>query len=145
MSTMKSRMVRVVLVALGLTMAGTLWAQQSRNQQVSERISSVDNVCMAGEECAAAGTATMAQAGTDFSVDGTYEQYCAMCHNTGMAGAPELGADDFWSERLDEVGFETIVTNAIDGVNAMPPRGMCNDCSDTEIGELVEYLLGDAM
>lgn len=145
MSNLKSRTTQVLLVILGLTMAGSLWAQQTRNQQISERIAAVDNVCLAGEECAAAGTATIAQADTAFSVEDTYEQYCAMCHNTGMAGSPVRGDTDIWASRLDDIGFEALVTNAIEGVNAMPPRGMCNDCSDEQIAELVEYLADDAI
>jgi len=164
MTDLKSRLMKVALVVLGITMAGSLWAQQSRTQIISERIAGVDNVCLAGEPCAAStstaatstaatsaaaastsAATTLAQADTGFDAADTYRTYCAMCHDSGMANAPLLGDDSFWSARLDEVGYDTILLNAINGINAMPPRGMCMDCSDEELDELVVYLLGDVL
>jgi cytochrome c5 len=148
MNMLKSRFSKLALLVLGLAMAGSLWAQQTRDQQIAERLQAVGNVCVAGTECApgaSGATAVVAQAGNGFSVQGAYEQYCAMCHTSGMAGAPLLHDESHWSARLEEVGFDEILQNSITGINAMPPRGMCMDCSDEELAELVEYLMGDAI
>jgi cytochrome c5 len=151
---MKSRVVRLGLLVLSVTVAGTAWAQSARHQQIAERLAPVGSVCLAGEDCAAGAAAPMAVvapavvavtgAVASFNVSASYDQYCAMCHNTGMAGAPTRVATDHWVARLADVGFNTIVTNAITGINAMPARGMCMTCSDDEIAELVTYLMGDA-
>jgi cytochrome c5 len=37
--------------------------------------------------------------------------------------------------------METILANAINGINAMPPRGTCNSCSDEEIQASIDYML----
>lgn len=147
---MKSRVVKLGLLVLGISVAGTVVAQSARNAQIAERLAPVGNVCLAGEACAsgaapaAAAPAAAGGGAATFNVSGSYEQYCAMCHNTGMAGAPMRTATDHWEARLADVGINTIVTNAINGINAMPPRGMCMTCSDDEVAELVNYLMGDA-
>ena len=144
---MKSRVVKLGLLVLGISVAGSVWAQSARQQQIAERLAPVGSVCLAGEACASGAAPAAAAAGggaATFNVSGSYEQYCAMCHNTGMAGAPMRTATDHWEARLADVGINTIVTNAINGINAMPARGMCMTCSDDEVAEMVYYLMGDA-
>jgi len=63
------------------------------------------------------------------------------CHATGAAGAPKVGDVAAWAPRISQ-GLETLVSHAIKGLNAMPPRGTCGDCSDEEIGATVEYMVG---
>ncbi len=145
MNMLKSRFSKLALLVLGVAMAGSLWAQQTRDQQIAERLQSVDTVCVAGSECVTGASAVLAQADTGFSVQGAYEQYCAMCHTSGMAGAPLLHDEAHWGPRLEEVGFDEILQNSITGINAMPPRGMCMDCTDEQLAELVEYLMGDVI
>lgn len=151
---LKSGLVKVGLLILSITLAGAAWAQSARHQQIAERLAPVGSVCLAGEDCAAGTVAPTAAAPTAvapvaggvelFNASAGYNQYCAMCHDTGMAGAPTRVATDHWVARLADVGFNTIVTNAITGINAMPARGMCMTCSDDDIAELVSYLMGDA-
>lgn len=141
---LKSRAVKLVLIALGFSIAGAVVAQ-SRDEIIAERIAPVGQVCLLGEECAqgqAAAASSGAAAGGAFDVSATFDQNCAMCHNTGMAGAPRRDDSAHWEARLADAGIETLVTNAINGVNAMPPRGMCTTCSDDNIAELVRYLSG---
>lgn len=72
-----------------------------------------------------------------------YRQYCVNCHGSGAGGAPQVGKDHrlYWSHEVEEEGFETLVQEAIHGINAMPPRGNCYDCSDQEIRNAVIYML----
>ncbi|MDO9519179.1 MAG: c-type cytochrome [Pseudohongiella sp.] len=145
---LKSRVAKIGLLVLGISIAGTVMAQSTREQQIAQRLQPVGSVCLAGEACAAGGpaatsTPAVAQASTAaFSAQGTYDQYCAMCHNTGMAGAPRREDAAHWTARIEEIGLGAIVTNAINGINAMPPRGMCATCTDEQISEVVEYLSG---
>jgi len=146
---LKSRAVKLMLIALGFSIAGAVVAQ-TRDEMIAERIAPVGQVCLLGEECAQGQAAASnggaaaggAAAGGEFDVAATFDQNCAMCHNTGMAGAPRRDDTAHWEARLADAGFDTMVTNAINGVNAMPPRGMCTTCSDENIAELVRYLSG---
>ena len=145
---LNSRVIKLGLMIVGLGVASAALAQSVRDQQIAERLQPVGSVCLAGEACATGGSApaaggSVAQAGgAAFSAQGTYEQYCAMCHNTGMAGAPRREDADHWAARVEEIGLQAVVTNAINGINAMPPRGMCATCTDEQIGEVVQYLSG---
>ena len=145
---LNSRVIKLGLMIVGLGVASAALAQSVRDQQIAERLQPVGSVCLAGEACAtggsapAAGGAVAQAAGAEFSAQGTYEQYCAMCHNTGMAGAPRREDADHWAARVEEIGLSAVVNNAINGINAMPPRGMCATCTDEQIGEVVQYLSG---
>ncbi|MDT8429858.1 MAG: c-type cytochrome [Pseudomonadales bacterium] len=153
---------RLALAAVVVVLAGSVATQslaQSRDARIAERLQPAGSVCLAGEPCAggAAGAASAAGAGSSgspaaaaagsavaaagFNAEQTYQQSCAMCHNAGVAGAPKLG-DAEWTRRLEAKGRDTIIQNAINGLNAMPARGMCMTCSDENIAALVDYLVG---
>ena len=53
---------------------------------------------------------------------------------TGAAGAPKTGDAAAWAPRIAK-GMDTLYGNAINGVGAMPAKGLCADCSDDEINE----------
>lgn len=150
---MQSRVIKISLMLVGLSVAGAALAQSARDQLIAERLAPAGSVCLAGDACvtgsSAAGSSAstsapaMAQAASaEFSASATYEQYCAMCHNTGMANAPRRDDAAHWTARVAEVGLATITNNAITGINAMPARGMCATCTDEQIGEIVQYLSG---
>src|SRR5690606_40872029 len=61
-----------------------------------------------------------------------YAATCAACHGTGVAGAPTLGDTAAWAPLLEK-GYETLLQNAINGINAMPPRGGNPNLSDLEV------------
>jgi cytochrome c5 len=105
---------------------------------VAERIAPVGKTCMAGEACA--GTATTAAAGGGKSGKSIYETYCVSCHSAGVLGAPKFGVAVDWKARLAK-GVESLYSNAINGINAMPAKGVCADCSDAEIKATVDYML----
>lgn len=72
--------------------------------------------------------------------EAVYNQGCAACHTAGLAGAPMLGNDSQWTDRTTK-GLELLTSNAYNGYNAMPAKGMCIDCSETEIERSVQYML----
>ena len=37
-------------------------------------------------------------------------------------------------------GMEALVASVSNGMNAMPPKGMCFDCSDEDYMALIEYM-----
>lgn len=73
------------------------------------------------------------------SVEDRYNAACVFCHSTGAAGAPKVGDQAAWAPRLEK-GMETLVKHSKEGFGAMPPRGMCMDCSDDEYRALIEYM-----
>ena len=60
-----------------------------------------------------------------------------------VAGAPMLGDAGAWADRLTK-GIETVYTNAINGINGMPARGTCMDCSDDEVIAAIDYILDNS-
>lgn len=68
-----------------------------------------------------------------------YKDSCAICHNTGAGGAPLKGDEVAWEPRLKK-GMETLVKHAREGFRGMPPKGMCNQCSDQEFRALINYM-----
>ena len=84
----------------------------------------------------------VAQLSDGFNAEQKYMASCFACHSTGAAGAPKVGAGMAveWEPRLEK-GLDTIVQNAINGVNTMPAKGLCFDCSDDDIKAIVEYMI----
>jgi cytochrome c5 len=68
-----------------------------------------------------------------------YQGACLACHTTGAAGAPKIGDAAAWSERGAK-GLDALVTSAINGMGAMPPRGG-SQYDDDQVREVVEYIL----
>lgn len=64
---------------------------------------------------------------------------CAACHASGAAGAPIVGDAAVWAERLTK-GTETLYSNAINGIGAMPAKGGLN-LSDNTVKAAVDYML----
>lgn len=105
---------------------------------IEERIAPVGSVCVEGTECAAAGKAAAASSGPRSGAD-VYNTYCAACHGTGAMGAPKSGDKGAWKDRLAK-GFNKTLANAINGINLMPAKGTCGDCSDEEIGNAIKHM-----
>ena len=74
-----------------------------------------------------------------FDAAATYQMSCFVCHGSGVAGAPKLDDKEAWSERMAK-GLDMVMANVINGLNAMPPKGLCFDCSDDDLLALVDYM-----
>ncbi len=68
-----------------------------------------------------------------------YNKSCGVCHNTGAANAPKTGDVAAWEPRLAK-GMDTLLGSVKNGLNAMPPMGMCFDCTDDEYKALITYM-----
>lgn len=73
------------------------------------------------------------------SVAERYGNTCAVCHANGASGAPKAGDADAWQRRIAK-GMDVMVASARHGLRAMPPKGMCFDCSDDDFRALIEYM-----
>ena len=89
---------------------------------------------------AAATAASAAAPAAARSGEAVYNASCLACHTTGAAGAPKLGDAAAWASRI-AAGKDALMANAINGLNAMPPRGACANCSDDEIMAAIDYIL----
>jgi cytochrome c5 len=74
-----------------------------------------------------------------FDVESTYQMSCFACHGTGAAGAPILGDAESWAPRMAK-GMDAVMANVVNGVNAMPPKGLCFTCTDEDLAALVGYM-----
>ncbi len=77
-----------------------------------------------------------AMAGPDMD---KYAKSCQVCHANGAANAPKTGDAAAWEPRLAK-GMDTLVQSVSNGLNAMPPKGMCFDCSDEDYKALIQYM-----
>ncbi len=74
------------------------------------------------------------------AADAILKQYCNVCHLTGCNGAPLNGDANDWQPRLT-TGFDSLMKNAKQGINNMPPMGTCQDCTDTELEAAIRKML----
>jgi len=149
-------------------LASTLLSHSVSAQNVADNIRPVGSICLAGQACvgtvagamneasvadaaepaieaaaeAAADAAPreVAAAATEFDAAGAYQMSCNACHGTGAAGAPMLGDAAAWEARMEK-GMEALMSNVINGVGAMPARGICMTCSDDDLQAIVNYML----
>jgi cytochrome c5 len=71
--------------------------------------------------------------------DAVYKATCAACHDSGAAGAPKTGDAGAWAARLAK-GQNTVVKNALNGLNAMPAKGGNPDLDDIEVARAVVFM-----
>jgi cytochrome c5 len=83
-------------------------------------------------------TAGIAQAADQAIID-HYNKSCTICHAVGVAGAPKTGDVAQWAPRLEK-GMDALLLSVDKGLNAMPPKGMCYDCSAADMQALIEYM-----
>lgn len=134
-----------VLVLIINMLLGTLHKSASADMSeagVVDRIAPVAQLNtgapMAPPAAPAAAAPAAARSGQD-----VYRSSCFACHDTGAAGAPKMGDVAAWGPFVEK-GIDGMLQNAITGVNAMPPRGTCANCSDDELRSSIQYML-DAM
>ncbi|MFI8741747.1 c-type cytochrome [Stutzerimonas zhaodongensis] len=137
-------LIKKILVAQTAVLA--LWAvsaQAATNDDIAERLKPVGEVCIQGEECAAAGPAAAAAGGGALSGEEVVGKFCNACHGTGLLDAPKVGDTAAWQARADEKGgLDVLLANAITGINAMPPKGTCASCSDDELMAAIKQMSG---
>ena len=68
-----------------------------------------------------------------------YNRYCIACHSTGAANAPKTGDAQAWAPRLAK-GMDALVASSTNGMGAMPPKGMCNECTAEDFKAIIEYM-----
>lgn len=138
-------LIKKILVAQTAVVA--LWAmsaQATTNEAIAERLKPVGEVCVQGKECAAAaGGAAAAAGGAARSGEEVVGKFCTACHGSGLLNSPKVGDAGAWKTRADaKGGVDGLLKSAISGINAMPPKGTCGDCSDDELKAAIKHMSG---
>jgi len=76
---------------------------------------------------------------TEQSTVDHYNRSCISCHASGVANAPKAFVESDWKPRLAK-GVDVLLANVKKGINAMPPKGMCMDCTDADYRALIAYM-----
>lgn len=75
-----------------------------------------------------------------------YEKYCQVCHQQGkgpIQGAPAIHDKWAWAS-IKKSGIDSMINNAMNGVDGMPIKGTCTDCSEEDIKEAILYMLHES-
>lgn len=151
-------LVAIAIVILALTIGmGDRFADTERRpyseQKVIERIQPVGTVSVAGAttgsqpDTGSAGAVAVADDGDgngEPQGEQVFNQACAACHRTGVAGAPVYNDSDEWAARLEQ-GRDVLIEHSINGFTGesgfMPPRGGQAGLSDAEVTAALDYML----
>ncbi|TBU96109.1 c-type cytochrome [Phytopseudomonas dryadis] len=68
-----------------------------------------------------------------------YARACAACHEGQLPQAPRRGDQAVWAVRMGK-GLDVLVENVTRGLNAMPPRGSCMDCTAEDYRAAIRWM-----
>lgn len=80
------------------------------------------------------GTAQAAQ-----DPEAVFTKACGVCHNGQLPTAPKRGDKAAWEPRLAK-GTDALVQSVTNGLGAMPPRGLCADCSAEDYQAIIKLM-----
>ncbi len=110
----------------------------------SPRILFVLVLIAAGTSC----NSSLTQPGLPFANDsanadvmGKWSRSCALCHVSGVAGAPLVGDSEEWGRRLAK-GESELMRNVLEGLNSMPPLGYCMSCEVSDFRAMIGFMAG---
>ena len=109
-------------------------------EAIKKRIAPVGSVCVQGQDCANAVAAAAPISSALRTGEVVYVNACATCHSIGLAGAPKFADASTWGVRPDK-GIAALTMSVKNGLNGMPPKGMCMDCSEDELSSAVQHML----
>ncbi len=123
-----------------------LWAanaQAKTDDDIAKRLEPVGKVCIQGQECAGMNVTAAVGSGGGMSADDVVAKHCSACHSIGLLEAPKIGDTAAWKVRADkEGGIDGLLAKAITGLNAMPPKGTCSECSDDDLKAAIKKMSG---
>lgn len=76
----------------------------------------------------------------DLRLSQIYQRSCISCHTSASSGAPIVGFQAAWQPRQEQ-GMPALLEHARAGYRAMPAKGFCNDCSDQDLQQLIEFMV----
>jgi len=133
-------LLRILFLATAALVSAFLFAiPPGSPEQIVERIKASGQLCRAGDPCVTAGTVFSASAMPRGGME-VYQGFCFACHTTGASNSPILGDMAAWAPRIEK-GMDVLYESTFNGINLMPARGTCNNCTDDELRAAVDYML----
>ncbi|WP_372840534.1 MULTISPECIES: c-type cytochrome [Pseudomonas] len=71
--------------------------------------------------------------------EAVFNRACTACHSGQLPMAPKKGDQEAWKPRLAQ-GSAVLVKHVTEGFNAMPPRGLCMDCSAEDYQAVIDWM-----
>jgi cytochrome c5 len=84
------------------------------------------------------GFAGSADSSDEYTIE-LYETYCLSCHGVEGVSAPIAFQENQWKQRL-KAGMETLVNNAVTGLESMPAQGGCMECTYEDLEDIISYM-----
>jgi len=131
--------VSLITAAFAFTLVGSVSADHLSGHTIEKRIKPSGSVYVEGDDVPVSKPVVVASSSPRSGKE-IYETKCSACHATDAIGAPMFGNAASWRERIAK-GEDILISNAINGINAMPPKGTCSDCSDKELADTVKYMV----
>jgi cytochrome c5 len=132
-----------ILAAAGCLALWVSGAQAATRDDIAKRLEPVGQVCIQGKACPGMEVTASASGGAARTPDDIIARHCIACHGPGLLNAPKIGDTAAWKDRADhQGGLDGILAKAISGINAMPPKGTCGDCSDEDLKSAIKKMSG---
>ncbi|TWI56648.1 cytochrome c5 [Pseudomonas duriflava] len=131
------------VLALSFSVYVQAEADMSR-EAIVQRIAPVGKVCIHGQACPVDDVqAPVEEKPSGRAAEQVVSATCHGCHSVGVLGAPKIGDKAAWSARAKaRGGLDGLLATTISGINAMPPKGACFDCSKDELRSAIMYMSG---
>ncbi|WP_263146360.1 c-type cytochrome [Pseudomonas sp. RIT-PI-AD] len=71
--------------------------------------------------------------------EAVFHRACGACHDGQLPTAPRKGDEAAWSARMPK-GLDALVLSVTNGLAAMPPRGMCTDCTAEDYQAVIRWM-----
>ncbi|CCK77910.1 Cytochrome c5 [Oleispira antarctica RB-8] len=135
---LQAMMLFVATLVMAQANAATDAMTDAQAEKIRDRIKPIAEVCVQGDDC---GGPVIAASTGPRSGEEVFNGTCTSCHTAGIAGAPKKGDVAAWDKRLSKGLAETLAV-AKKGLNAMPAKGLCMDCSDDELTAAIKFMSG---
>jgi caa(3)-type oxidase subunit IV len=69
-----------------------------------------------------------------------YQAVCSACHGGGLMGAPQVGDKAAWQPHAEH-GMDVLVSHALNGYGAVPPKGGLPELTEQDVRNAIGYML----
>jgi len=135
---LQAMMLFVATLVMAQANAATDAMTDAQAEKIRDRIKPIAEVCVQGDDC---GGPVIAASTGPRSGEEVFNGTCTSCHTAGIAGAPKKGDVAARGKRLSK-GLAKTLAVAKKGLNAMPAKGLCMDCSDDELTAAIKFMSG---
>ena len=129
----------ILIVACSSDKADVGSVSEAVTSEVQQTATDVKNVTQEAVAEVAETAKEGVKEGSIFDAATVYARSCTFCHQAGVSMAPKTHDTVAWETRKAK-GMAVLIASVKSGLGAMPPRGMCNDCSDENYEALIEFM-----